>query len=165
MGSLSGFLVLEAREHAEARGATPYARLSEVRSDQSRRLPGQAKAKAERQFAEIEATLAGRPVAVLSGATGAARPTEEERAFLERLVASGRATGVRAVANLLGSSVEATFPALAGLAALALRRKGFYRPTDDSGFERDIAAAPDAVLATCLGIWRGEGMGLIEAVD
>src|SRR5262245_18999118 len=39
-GSLGAFLVLEAREHAEARGAKPIARLSAVASDRSDRNSG-----------------------------------------------------------------------------------------------------------------------------
>ncbi len=164
MGSVGAFLVLEARAHAEARGARPYARLSEVRSDQSRRLPGQAKAKAERQFAEIDETLAGKDFAVLSGATGMEQATREEQAFLSGLIGTGRASTVRGIANTLGSCVETTFPALAGLAALAVSRKGFYSPADETGFEQPAGAAK-RVLLTSWGIWRGEGMGLVEAVE
>ncbi len=43
-GSVSAFLVLEAREHAEARGKTPYAELGPVLSDRSMRRPGEAAA-------------------------------------------------------------------------------------------------------------------------
>ncbi len=42
LGSVGAFLVLEAREHAEARGRKPYARLGTVLSGRSRREPGQA---------------------------------------------------------------------------------------------------------------------------
>lgn len=162
-GSAGGFLVLEAREHAEARGRKPYAKLSEVRSDQSRRRPGDVTAKAARQFDEI-APAGGGPVAVLSGATGLAAPTGEERALLDRLIAAGRIDSVRASGTLLGSAAGATFPAMAGLAALALSRGGFYRPADESGFEREAVRQPGRIVVTSVGIWRGEGMGLIEAV-
>ena len=50
LGSVGAFLVLEAREHAEARGRTPYARLGTVLSGRSRREPGQATAVAAGQF-------------------------------------------------------------------------------------------------------------------
>ena len=164
MGSVACFLVLESREHAEARGRKPYARLGPVLSDQSRRRPGQATAKAARQFAEIEASLAGRPVAVISGASGVAEATREEQAFLAGLIETGRVTTVRASANMLGSSVEASFPSMIGLAALALSRKRFYKPADTTGFETE-AGMPDRILVTSWGIWRGEGMGLVEAIE
>jgi 3-oxoacyl-[acyl-carrier-protein] synthase II len=163
-GSAAGFLVLEAREHAEARGRKPYAKLSEVRSDQSRRRPGDVAAKAARQFDEIAPAGSG-AVAVLSGATGLAAPTGEERQLLDRLIAAGRVDSVRASGTLLGTAAGATFPVIAGLAALALSRRGFYRPADESGFEREAVRQPERIVATSIGIWRGEGMGLIETVS
>jgi 3-oxoacyl-[acyl-carrier-protein] synthase II len=162
-GSAGGFLVLEAREHAEARGRKPYARIAGVRTDQSRRRPGDVTAKIARQFDEI-APAGSPPVAVLSGATGVAAQTQEERAFLDRLIAEGRVDTVRATGTLLGSTAGATFPAMAGLAALALSRGGFYRPADESGFEQPAPGQPKRVVVTSVGVWRGEGMGLIEAV-
>jgi len=42
LGSLGAFLVLEARDHAEARNAKPHARLSSVISDRSNRTEGAA---------------------------------------------------------------------------------------------------------------------------
>lgn len=162
-GSAGGFLVLEAREHAEARGRKPYAKLSEVRTDQSRRRPGDVTAKISRQFDEVAPAGSG-PVAVLSGATGLPDATRQEREFLERLIAAGRVDSVRASGTLLGSAAGATFPAMAGLAALAISRGGFYQPADESGFEKPAARPPQRVVVTSVGIWRGEGMGLIEAV-
>ena len=163
-GSAGAFLVLEAREHAEARGRKPYAKLTNVMTDQSRRRPGDVTAKATRQF---DAVLpeGGQPAAVLSGATGVSMQTGEERALLDRLIAEGRVDTVRATGTLLGSVAGATFPAMAGLAALALSRGGFYQPADESGFERPAANQPSRIAVTTIGIWRGEGMGLIEAVD
>ncbi len=53
---------------------------------------------------------------------------------------------------------------LVALAALALARGGFYPPLDPSGFEKPAEAAPRQVLVTGFGHWRGEGLGLLEAV-
>ena len=72
LGSVGAFLVLESREHAEARGRKPYARLGPILSDRSRRRPGEAVANAERQFAAMRKAAGDKPVAVLSGATGLA---------------------------------------------------------------------------------------------
>ena len=47
----------------------------------------------------------------------------------------------------------------------ALSRRGFYRPTDETGFETPLAVPPKAIVVTTWGIWRGEGMGLVEAVE
>ena len=156
--------MLEAREHAEARGRKPYARLLDVQTDQSRRRPGDVAAKLSRQFDAI-APKGSAPVAVLSAATGVAQATGEERDLLGGLIASGRVDTVRAVATLLGTATTATFPAAAGLAALALSRRGFYRPVDATGFETPLAEPPRRIVVTIAGMWRGEGTALIGAVD
>jgi 3-oxoacyl-[acyl-carrier-protein] synthase II len=164
LGSAGAFLVLEAREHAEARGRKPYARLVEVRSDQSRRRPGDVTAKMTRQFEEI-APKGSAPVSVLSTATGVLQPTREERDLIAGWIAEGRVEAVRATASMLGAATSAAFPAAAGLAALALSRRGFYRPFDATGLERPAATPPSRIVVTTVGIWRGEGMALLSTVD
>ncbi len=165
MGSVGAFLVLEAREHAEARGKKPYARLGPVFSDRSMRRPGEAAANAARQFEKIRAAAHHRPLAVLSGASGLAGPTREEREFLSGLIAAGEVSSVRATTNMLGTSIDANFASNIALAALALSRKGFYRPTDDTGFETPLDTPPEGIVVITWGLWRGEGMGLVEAVS
>jgi 3-oxoacyl-[acyl-carrier-protein] synthase II len=164
LGSMAAFLVLEASDFAEARGRRPYARLGTVLSDQSLRRPGDAAAKARRQF-DAAVPAGSEPAAVLSGATGLAGPTREERELLTALIAEGRVSTVRAAANLIGSGLEATFPTLVALAALALSRKGFIGSGDDTGFEAPAAEPPARIAVTTWGMWRGEGLGLVEAVD
>jgi 3-oxoacyl-[acyl-carrier-protein] synthase II len=164
LGSAGAFLVLESREHAEARGRIPYARLGAVLSDQSRRRPGDVAAKLTRQFDEI-APPGSPPVSILSGATGVAEATGEERDLIADWMESGRVDAVRATGSMLGATTSATFPATTALAALALSRRGFYRPFDTTGLERDLSTAPSRIAATGAGIWRGEGMALVEAVD
>jgi 3-oxoacyl-[acyl-carrier-protein] synthase II len=163
LGSAGAFLVLEAREHAEARGRRPYARLTEVRSDQSRRRPGDIASKMTRQFDEI-LPEGSAPVSVLSAATGVAEATREERDLLVGWIGDGRVDAVRATASMLGATTSATFPAATALAALALSRRGFPRPFDRTGLERPVAAPPARIAVTSVGIWRGEGMALVEAV-
>jgi 3-oxoacyl-[acyl-carrier-protein] synthase II len=165
MGSVAAFLVLEAREHAEARGRTPYARLGSVLTDRCLRRPGEAAANASRQFAAIRAEARHKPVAVLSGATGVADLTREEHDFLGGLIAADEVATVRGTANMLGSCIEATFAAETGLAALALSRGGFYKPCDETGFETPMTEVPKSIVVTSWGIWRGESMGLVEAID
>jgi 3-oxoacyl-[acyl-carrier-protein] synthase II len=164
LGSIGAFLVLEAREHAEARGRRPYAQLAEVRNDRSRRRPGEAAANAARQFDEILADADGQPAAVLSGATGTGPATGEEQRLFAGLIDAGRVSTLRGIATMLGAGSGATFPAATGLAALALSRKGFYKPVDESGFEQPFAGAPERIIVTTWGFWRGEGMGLVLPV-
>jgi 3-oxoacyl-[acyl-carrier-protein] synthase II len=161
LGSAGAFLVLEAREHAEKRGKTPYARLGTVLSGRSRREPGQATAVAAAQFATLRKEAGDRALAVISGANGILRPTREERDWLAGLKAEGAIDTVRAMPNMLGACVEATFPAMVALSALALSRKAFYRSADDTGFEPAATTAPEAVVMNAWGSWRGEGMGLV----
>jgi len=161
LGSVAAFLVLESREHAEKRGKKPYARLSGVVSGQSRRRPGDARETAAQQFDTLGVTGAA-PAAVLSGATGMADATREEQDLLAALIAEGRVTTVRGVANMLGSGIEATFPSLVALGALALSRGGFFGPVDETGFETKQAGVPGRIATTTWGIWRGEGLGLVE---
>jgi 3-oxoacyl-[acyl-carrier-protein] synthase II len=164
LGSVGAFLVLEAREHAEARGRKPYARLDQVRTDQSRRRPGDVAAKLSRQFDEIAPTGTP-PVAVLSAATGVAAATREEQDVLLRLAAEGRVDGVRALGSMLGAATSATFPATAGLAALALARRGFYKPFDATGFETVKSGPASHIVVLSTGMWRGEGSALISAIE
>jgi 3-oxoacyl-[acyl-carrier-protein] synthase II len=165
LGSVGAFLVLEAREHAEARGRKPYARLGSVLSGRGRREPGQATAIAARQFEQIRKEAGDRPMAMMTGASGLAPLTGEERAFLSGLIADGEIDTVRATPNMMGTCVEASFPSMIGLAALALSRKGFYQPVDETGFETPVTRTPTAIAVNSWGSWRGEGMGLVEAVD
>ena len=163
LGSLGAFVVLEAREHAEARGAKPLARLVDIVSDRGRREPGTAAATARRLWDALAPQLRDGPLGVISCATGAEPATQEERAFLAS-IESGRPLAVRGIGGVLGHGVEAQFPAGVALAALALARGGFYPPLDPSGFEKPAEAAPRQVLVTGFGHWRGEGLGLLEAV-
>jgi 3-oxoacyl-[acyl-carrier-protein] synthase II len=164
LGSVGAFLVLEAREHAEARGRKPYARLLGVESDQSRRRPGDVAAKLSRQLDDL-LPEGGEPAAVISTATGVLPATAEERDLLAGLIKAGRVTTVRDVGSMLGAAPSATFPAAVGLAALALSKGGFYRPFDATGFEQPAATPPKRIAITTAGMWRGEGSGLVAAVD
>jgi 3-oxoacyl-[acyl-carrier-protein] synthase II len=164
IGSIGAFLVIESRPHAEARGRQPYARLAAVMSDRDRREPGQARANAEKQLESVRPQLEGRNVSVVSGATGVKRPTVEERDFLLALRKAGQIDAIRAPASLMGAGIEASFPAFVALGAMALRRKGFYRPYDTSGVERPATTTPESLLVTAWGHWRGEGMALLETV-
>jgi 3-oxoacyl-[acyl-carrier-protein] synthase II len=127
----------------------------------SRREPGQATAVAAAQFATLRKEAGDRALAVISGANGILRPTREERDWLAGLKATGAIDTVRAMPNMLGASVEATFPSMVALSALALSKQAFYGSADDTGFEPAATTAPEAILVNAWGSWRGEGMGLV----
>lgn len=161
-GSMGAFLVLESPAHAAARGATPVARLDGVRAGRCRRGPGEATAVAQRQFDELVAGLAGgERLAVFSGATGAEPATSEERAFLTGLRHADNHIPVRAIGSIIGHGLEAQFPALVALAALAVSHGRLFAPLDGTGSETDGSAPINRVLVTQWGHWRGEGMALV----
>src|SRR5258707_4199041 len=76
LGSMGAFLVLEAGEHARARGAKPLARLAAVPNARSNRKGGALTATPAKLWATLPAI--GPDSAVISGATGAAPATAEE---------------------------------------------------------------------------------------
>jgi len=154
LGSLGCFLVIESRAHAAARGAKPLARIAGVRTDRSSRAPGEATRNAEAQLAALAPAPDG--LAVISGATGAPAPTQEEAAFLGRL-----GWPVRAAASAFGHSLEPSFPASLALAALALSEGRLFAPLEAA--EAPMASALSQVLVTSWGNWRGEAMALLTA--
>jgi 3-oxoacyl-[acyl-carrier-protein] synthase II len=154
LGSVGCFLVIESRAHATARGATPHASIAGVRTDRSRRRPGEATANAQAQLEALAPTRNG--AAVISAASGAAAATQEEAAFL-----AGVALPVRAVASALGHSIEPSFPAAVALGALSLSRGRLFAPLEAA--EAPMSGGLSEVLVTSWGHWRGEAMALLTA--
>ncbi len=163
-GSMGAFLVLESPEHAEARGATPIARIDAVLSDRCKREPGQAAAVAKRQFDALRPKLGNGPTAILTGTTGAHPASAEEREFLTGLLAGDIDGSVRAVGSMIGHGLEAQFPALVAIAAMTAAERRLYPPLDGTGLETDTNAPIDQVLVNMWGHWRGEGMALVSPV-
>ena len=165
-GSLGAFLVIEAREHAEKRGAKPLARLVAVLSDRSDRAPGKVTATLGRLWGKIKQHLRPGHVAILSGATGAQPATAEERAFLTQ----HGDLAVRATGSYLGHGMEPQFPMNVALAAVAVGHGNLFPPCDSTGLERpaggDLSQGPlEQIVVTSVGHWRGEGLALVERVD
>jgi len=158
LGSLGAFLVLEAREHAMARDAKPFARLSRVVSDRCRRHAGDTAASLSRLWQRLENLVSTKHLAVISGATGAEPATAEERAWLETLAGvPARATG-----TYLGHGFEPQFAMNIAIAALALGQETLFPPGDSSGVEQVVRRRLGQIVVTGVGHWRGEGMALLE---
>ncbi|HVV63700.1 MAG TPA: beta-ketoacyl-ACP synthase [Pseudolabrys sp.] len=158
LGSLGAFLVIEARAHAQARGAKPFARLSAVLSDRSDRKKGAATAALRGLWDKIKGRLLPGHYAVLSGATGAQPATTEEREFLKDFPD----LAVRATGSYLGHGLEPQFPMNVALAAVALGHGSLFPPHDASGLEKPMKGELQQVLVTGVGHWRGEGLALVE---
>ncbi|HEY1363102.1 MAG TPA: beta-ketoacyl-ACP synthase [Xanthobacteraceae bacterium] len=160
LGSLGAFLVLEARDHAEARDARPLARLVRVLADRSNGTPGAVTAALNRLWKDLLPGEGLGRIAVISGATGAEPATREERAFLAALPD----TPVRATGSSLGHGPEPQFVMNIALATLVLGHEKLFPPWDSSGVEREFEGRLDRLAVTSVGHWRGEGMALVEAV-
>ncbi|MBS0535321.1 MAG: beta-ketoacyl-ACP synthase [Proteobacteria bacterium] len=160
LGSLGAFLVIESREHAEKRGAKPLARLTAVVSDRASRQPGTITATLGKLWDKIKDKVKGGHAAVLSGATGTAQATAEERAFLQQ----HGDLAVRATGTYLGHGMEPQFAMNVALATVALAHGSLYPPCDQTGLEKPMSGSLDQVVVTGVGHWRGEGMALVERV-
>jgi 3-oxoacyl-[acyl-carrier-protein] synthase II len=159
LASLGAFLVIESRAHAEARGAKRIARISAVHSGRCARKPGDVTAGLRRMWDKISDRLQPGQTAIISGASGAAPATAEERAFL----AEHPDVAVRATGTYLGHALEPQFPMNAALAAIAVSHGSLYPPADDSGTERPMRGPMTQAVVISVGHWRGEGLALIEA--
>ncbi|MEA2864932.1 MAG: 3-oxoacyl-[acyl-carrier-protein] synthase [Bradyrhizobium sp.] len=159
LGSAGAFLVIESRAHAEARGAKPYARLTNVVADLARRKrPGAVKATLEKLWSNL-GKLDGKG-AIITGASGAEPVTSEERGFL----AEHPDFAVRATGTSFGHTLETQFPLGIALAALAISRGALFPPNDSTGLEIEMTGPPTQIVVVGAGHWRGEGMALIEAI-
>jgi 3-oxoacyl-[acyl-carrier-protein] synthase II len=157
-GSVGTFLVLESRAHAEARGAKPVAKLSMVRSAHARREPGRRKAALGTLIEEARGKIDPAAAAILSAASGVEPATSEEAEVLANV-----GLPVRAVASRIGHAFEVAFPAAVALAALAVNARKLYAPMNVP-LETPGPAELRQAIVTCVGHWRGEGVGVVEAV-
>ncbi|MDE2581756.1 MAG: beta-ketoacyl-ACP synthase [Rhodospirillales bacterium] len=154
LGTLGCFLVIESRAHAAGRGMTPVAAIASVANDRCRRQPGEATANATRQLAALNGRIDPAATAVISGASGAAAATQEERDWL-----AGLGMPVRAVATAVGHTMEPAFPAAMAIAAIAVREGRLFPPLEAA--ETPMPAPLRAALVTGWGHWRGEALGLV----
>jgi len=156
LGSVGCFLVIESREHAQARGAAPIAQIAAIATDRCGRAPNAARAIAEHQLAGMRQHLQPGASAVFSASAGVAPATAEEAEFL-----AGLDLPVRGVANALGHSVEAAFPAALALAAFALGHQKLFAPLQAHPLEAPMPERLAAALVTGWGHWRGEAMAVL----
>jgi 3-oxoacyl-[acyl-carrier-protein] synthase II len=160
LGSMGAFLVLEAREHAEARRARPLGRLARVLSGRSPRGPRMMSAALQGMLDTLAPMITAGECAVLSGATGTAPATAEEQEFW----ASNPRLPVRGTGTLLGHGVEPQFSMNIALATIALEHTSLFRPIDPE-VERPFHGTLRQAVISAVGHWRGEGMALVEAVN
>ena len=159
LGSAGAFLVIESKTHAEARGAKPYARLTNVVADQARRKsPGEVTTTLDKLWSKLgKLDSTG---AIITGATGAEPVTSEELAFIRK----HPGFVVRATGTAFGHTMETQFPLGLALAALSISRGALFSPNDPTALEVEMSQPPTQIVVIGAGHWRGEGMALVEAV-
>jgi len=160
LGSIGAFLVLEARAHAQARGARPLARLTAVLSERSRRPPSAITEALARMWEKLATLRGAGRVAILSGTTGTEPGTREERAWLKAIPD----LPVRATGSYIGHGFEPQFAMNIAIATIVLGHQKLFPPLDSSGVEQPYEGAVDQIAVTAVGHWRGEGMALLDAV-
>jgi 3-oxoacyl-[acyl-carrier-protein] synthase II len=159
LGSGGAFLVIESRAHAEARGAKPFARLTNVVADLAhRKHSGEITSTLEKLWSKLGKL--GDKGAIITGATGVEPATSEERAFL----AAHPSFPVRASGTSFGHTMETQFPLGLALAALSLSRGALFPANDPTGLEVEMSSPPSQIVVIGAGHWRGEGMALVEAI-
>jgi 3-oxoacyl-[acyl-carrier-protein] synthase II len=139
LGSGAAFVVMEAREHADARGAKALATVTGVGAERTRRGRGDVAASLARLWEQAGASS---EAAVLSAATGVQGITEEERTVLQELTGSAP----RALGDVVGHTMEAQVPCGVAIAAALI-----------AGGETGEA------VVTSVGHKRGEGVVRLSA--
>jgi 3-oxoacyl-[acyl-carrier-protein] synthase II len=157
--TMGAFLVLESKEHATARGARPWARISQVLSDRNVRKPGDAESSFRRQLDAIGARLDRAPSAVISGAAGLEPATSAELTVLKEIGLPVRNTG-----TYIGHGVDTQFVANLGIGCAAIEHAKLFAPTG-SGDSGTSPAGLRQIVVTSIGNWRGEGLALLERVN
>jgi 3-oxoacyl-[acyl-carrier-protein] synthase II len=159
LGSAGVFLVMESREHAEARGAKPYAKLTKVVADLAqRKQPGAVTKSLETMWPKLG--VSPETGNLITGATGVEAVTSEEKAFLSR----HPGYAVRATGTMFGHTMETQFPLGLALAALSISKGALFPPNDPTGLELEATEPPTQIVVMGAGHWQGEGMALVEAI-
>jgi 3-oxoacyl-[acyl-carrier-protein] synthase II len=161
LGSAGAFLVLESRDHAEARGAHIYARLDAVLGDRGSRDGDHLEQRLARLCRETGATAETPDTVIFCGATGFPDLSGRERRFLEARFSQ---TPLRTYGALLGHSLEAQFTTGLALASLALDDNRPVKPMAPGADDAIPTAAKSAVVTT-IGHIRGEGIARLTKMS
>jgi 3-oxoacyl-[acyl-carrier-protein] synthase II len=157
LASMGAFLVLESREHAQKRNATPLAKLSQVVAASAARRPGTVETSLDKLWSTLGSSDSA---AVVSGATGTEPATSEERSFLTR----HPQLAVRATGSHFGHGVEPQFIMNIAVATLAVHYGKLFAPFDSTGAEQPMTGPIAQAVVTSVGHWRGEGLALVERI-
>jgi len=157
--TMGAFLVLESREHAEARGARPRARITQVLSDRNLRREGEAETSLRRQWDKLAPAIDRAHAAIISGAAGLQPATAAEQHVLRDIGLPVRNTG-----TYIGHGVDTQFMANLGIGCAAVEHGKLFAPTGTGDFG-DSPPDLSQIVVTSVGNWRGEGLALLERVN
>src|SRR5690606_27544532 len=135
-------------------GASVYAAIGEVASGRAKRAEGNLEEAISGLVRALD--LPKQKILAISGASGAHAATGAERRALQ----SVGEFALRGFSTLTGHLREAQFPFAVALAALAVKNGAAYPPFDKEN-ETALDEAPQAVLATAIGLHRFEGAALV----
>ncbi|GES48417.1 beta-ketoacyl-ACP synthase II [Rhizobium sp. NBRC 114257] len=158
MGSLSAFLILESRAHAEGRGARIYATIDAVEGDRGRRDEGKFETRLERMLAPAK-QMSGDATVVFSGTTAIPDLAQREKAVLDAQLPG---SAIRAYPGVSGHGLESQFPLGLAFAALAVASQAKVPPFD-AAHEKPMTTGARKAVVTTVGHVRGEGIAVLSA--
>ncbi|MCP4317062.1 MAG: beta-ketoacyl-ACP synthase [Hyphomicrobiales bacterium] len=156
-GSASAFIVLESRQHAQARNATIYATIDSVEGDRGSRANGGLEKRLE-EMANRSQVADGADLLIMSGASGSHDLRDRERRIISDKWSSA---ALRGYSGLTGHAMEAQFPTGVALAALALKTAA-KPPRFDADHESEMNTPPTGALVTAVGFVHGEGLAALS---
>lgn len=159
LATMGAFLVLESREHAQARGVRPRARIGPVFSDGRSRQKGEIESTLRHLWKELSPGIHFKEAAIISGANGSEPATSAEHAVLAEI-----GLPVRNPGTYIGHGLDAHFVACLAIACAAIDHGKLFVPAG-SGDRGDSPATLRQAAVTSVGTWRGEGMTLLERAD
>ncbi|MHC5307257.1 beta-ketoacyl-ACP synthase [Bartonella sp. LJL80] len=146
-GSGGVFLVLESLDHARARGAHIYAKISDIKTNQSNR---QKKPLTTTLASMLELVKADSNFAV-SGASGVLGVTQTEKDVLDKA-----GFVYRGISSVFGHLREAQFPLSLALSAIAVNKRAGFPALSEA--EKPFEGELRSVVVSTVGTNRAEGL-------